>query len=573
MPEAIINPIFWNAPEYVFVTGNVMYWSVQVAVLVTLAAALRHLFRIQQPRVLLVLWRLLLVSSFALPAIQPWHKLVRVGELTIAMEPAPDPRVLPPPSPGPSAWHVSTLQLAWLFGAVILLGIVVRLVMFALGLRKLRQFRLTSTPIPSSTETSRLLDAMRKHVGCDADFRLSDDVESPVTFGWRSPSILFPAEFLTMEPQLQRAIACHELLHVRRHDWPIHLVEEAVRVAMWFHPAILWLVAQSRLAREQVVDQQVLTLTSARKPYLEALLRFATERRRLTAIPAPPFLAERQLARRVSAMLKEVHMSRTRLAMSLTAIAVLIAAAGITAVWMFPLKAIAQNAAPDAVADGVARGVAGGIAGGVVQGVVHGVTDGVVRGIAGGISTDEPKVARATIWTDEVKRGPMVIQVRGLGELVRDDASGKLVARISLPDEITKEVRANQAAKVDTHNGVVAGHVTELGQIKSGTRTIDIALDAALPTSARARLAIDATVDIEKIDDILYVGRPVHVMSGASSTVYKLTEDGGEAMRVPVKFGRASVATIEVLDGLKVGDRIILSDLSEVNGADKIQVK
>ncbi|HEY2821284.1 MAG TPA: M56 family metallopeptidase [Candidatus Acidoferrum sp.] len=569
MLEATINPMFWNAPDFVLVATNIMFWSTQVALLVVVAAILRRLFRIQQPRVLLAFWRVLLIASFALPAIQPWHKLVRVGELTIAMEPATDPRVLPPSSPGLSVWHVSTQQFVSVCGAVILLGIVVRLLMFAAGLRKLRQFRRRSQSIPSSTETGQLLAAMRKHVGCDADFRLSDDVESPVTFGWRAPSILFPAEFLTMEPQLQKAIACHELLHVRRHDWAMHFVEELIRVAMWFHPAILWLVAQSRLAREQVVDQQVLGLTGARKPYLEALLRFATDQKHLTAIPAPPFLAERQLARRVSVMLKEVRMSRTRLAMSLAAIAVLIGAAGVTAVWMFPLKAVAQNAPSTAVAGGVA----GGIVGGVAEGVVRGVTDGVARGIAGGVSADEPQVDRAAIWTDEVKRGPMMIQVRGLGELVRDDASGKLIARISLPDEITKDVRANQSAMVDTRKGVVAGHVSELGQNKAGTRTIDIALDAALPTGAGAGLAIDATVDIEKIDDILYVGRPVRVMSGASSTVYKLTADGEEATRVPVKFGRASVANIEVLDGLKVGDTIILSDPSAWNGAEKIRLK
>jgi hypothetical protein len=175
--EATINPMFWNAPDFVLVATNIMFWSTQVALLVVVAAILRRLFRIQQPRVLLAFWRVLLIASFALPAIQPWHKLVRVGELTIAMEPATDPRVLPPSSPGLSVWHVSTQQFVSVCGAVILLGIVVRLLMFAAGLRKLRQFRRRSQSIPSSTETGQLLAAMRKHVGCDADFRLSDDVE------------------------------------------------------------------------------------------------------------------------------------------------------------------------------------------------------------------------------------------------------------------------------------------------------------------------------------------------------------------------------------------------------------
>jgi HlyD family secretion protein len=101
---------------------------------------------------------------------------------------------------------------------------------------------------------------------------------------------------------------------------------------------------------------------------------------------------------------------------------------------------------------------------------------------------------------------------------------------------------------------------------------VDIALDGTLPTGAAAGLAIDAAVDIEKIDDVVYVGRPVHVMGGASSSVFKLTE-GGEAVRVTVKFGRVSVQNIEVVQGLKVGDRIILSDTSTWDGAEKIRLK
>lgn len=557
MPEWFISLVYWGRQESVLVVANVAYWSAQVVVLAVIAAILRHLFRIQQPRVLLAYWRVLIVLSFALPALQPWHKLTQTGQMTLSLGAPADSHDLPPLSASSSAWPLSTREIALLCGAVILAGIVVRLGLFAAGLRRLREYREKSTLIPASTETGQLLNAARERVGCDAEFRLSEDVESPVTFGWRSAAILLPNEFLNMEPPLQRAIACHELLHVRRRDWAMHFVEEAVRVAMWFQPAILWLVAQGRLAREQVVDRQVLHLTGARKPYLEALLRFAAERKRPLAVPAPPFLAERQLARRVAVMLKEVRMSRTRLTVSLAAIAMLIGAAGVTAVWMFPLKAVAQNASgAGGPADGVAGGVAGGIAG----------------GIAGGVAADEPQVDRTTIWVDEVKRGPMMRQVRGLGELVRDDDSGKLVARISLPEQITQEIRADQSARVDTHKGVVAGHVSKVGQ-GTGTRTIDISLDGALPREAGSGLAIDATVDIEKIDDVVYVGRPVQVAGGASSSVFKLTKEGGEAVRVPVKFGRVSVQNIEVVDGLKVGDRIILSDTSAWDRAEKIHLK
>jgi beta-lactamase regulating signal transducer with metallopeptidase domain len=114
----------------------------------------------------------------------------------------------------------------------------------------------------------------------------------------------------------------------------------------WFHPAIVWLVGRNRLAREQVVDEQVVELTGARKPYLEALLRFAMDRRSFLAIPAPPFLAERQLAQRVALMLKEVRMSRTRLMVSMAVIAVLVVGIAVSAVWMSAAVSFGKHEPP-----------------------------------------------------------------------------------------------------------------------------------------------------------------------------------------------------------------------------------
>src|SRR5206468_10325588 len=91
-----------------------------------------------------------------------------------------------------------------------------------------------------------------------------------------------------------------------------HLGEEILRAVFWFHPAIAWLVSRVRLAREQIVDLEVVRLTEARKPYLESLLEFANGPAPIAAIPAPPFLAERQLVERIALMLEEVRMSRRR---------------------------------------------------------------------------------------------------------------------------------------------------------------------------------------------------------------------------------------------------------------------
>jgi beta-lactamase regulating signal transducer with metallopeptidase domain len=573
--------------------SNLIFWSAQVALLVLAAGFLPRLFQIRQPRVLLVYWRALLAISLVLPIIQPWHRLPGAAAIVIA----PDitaVRVVPASSPAVSHWHFPSLPLiAQIFGAVILVGIAVRFAILAMGLLKLRHLRRASSPISLFPESAAALEGMRARLEISTEFRLSPNVDSPVTFGLAAPVVLLPERFPSVDAQFQAAIACHELLHVRRHDWAQHLAEEILRATLWFHPAIAWLIARVRLAREQVVDLEVIRLTQERKPYLEALLEFATGRSRIAAIPAPPFLVERQLAERVALMLKEVRMSRTRLIASLTAISCCIAFAVILVVSTFPLKAAprpGQNPPIGGVVGGVANGVAGGVASGVAKGVAQGVLGGVIDGVSGGVnggtgggvaggvggssSHDIPTVENNSIWTDTVKRGRMVRQVRGLGTLVRAEDSAGLVARVALPVVQAADLKPNQSATVDTRLGIVKGHVRGINASASdGTRTVYVSLDGPLPEGAVADLPIDATIDIEKLDNILYVGRPVHGAANTSVSLFKIVKEGAEAVRVNVKLGRSSVNTIEVLDGLQSGDKIILSDMSAYDNADRIHLK
>jgi len=562
--------------------SNLVFWSAQIALLVLVAGLLPRLLQIRQPRVLLVYWRALLAISLLLPIIQPWHRLPNVGVLLIAPDITAVP-VIPASSATLSHWHFPSLQiLSQIVGVVILAGIAARFAIFAMGLLRLRQLRQASSPISLFPESVAVLEEMRARVNTGAEFRLSPNVDSPVTFGLAAPVVLLPERFPSMRAPFQATIACHELLHVRRRDWAHHLAEEILRGALWFHPAIAWLIARVRLAREQVVDLEVIRLTQERKPYLEALLEFATGHSRTTPIPAPPFLVERQLPERVALMLKEVRMSRTRLIASLTATACCIALAIILAVWVFPLKAAPkaeQNPPQGGVAGSVANGVAGGITKGVAQGVLGGVIDGVSHGVSGGVSgspsRDIPTVDNTTIWTDTVKRGPMLRQVRGLGTLVHAEDSAGLVARVALPTVMTADVRPNQTATIDTRKGLVKGHVTGINASSSDgrTRTVYVSLDGPLPEGAGADLPIDATIDIEKLDNILYIGRPVHAAANSTVSLFKLVKDGSEAERVSVKLGRSSVNSIEVLDGLKEGDKVILSDMSNYDSADRIRIK
>jgi beta-lactamase regulating signal transducer with metallopeptidase domain len=558
--------------------SNLLIWSVQVALLVLAAAFLPRLFQIRQPRVLLAYWRGLLAISLLLPAIQPWHRQPAVAAIVFDPDTA-SLGVLPASSPAVSHWHFPSLEtIAQILAGVILVGIAVRFTFLAIGILRLRQLRQASSPISLLPESAAILEDISARVNASAEFRLSLAVDSPVTFGFKSPVILLPERFPSMDARFQATIACHELLHVRRNDWAHHLLEEVLRAALWFHPAIAWLVARVRLAREQVVDLEVIRLTQQRKPYLEALLEFAASSNRIAAIPAPPFLVERQLPERVALMLKEVRMSRARLIASLTAISCCIALAATLAVFAFPLKAApraAQNPPQSGAAGGVSGGTSGGVSGGVSSGTGYGIPGGVSGGVSSGVggsaSTDIPTVEKDTIWTDTVKRGPLLRQVRGLGTLVRAEDSENLVARVSLPVVQTADVKPNQNATIDTRKGLVKGHIN--ASASDGTRTVYISLDGPLPSGAGPDLPIDATIDIEKIDNTLYVGRPVHSAANSSISLFKLVKDGTEAERVNVKLGRSSVNAIEVLDGLKEGDKIILSDMSTYDTADRIHVK
>jgi len=139
----------------------------------------------------------------------------------------------------------------------------------------------------------------------------------------------------------------------------------------------------------------------------------------------------------------------------------------------------------------------------------------------------------------------------------------KLMARLNIAETQAKDILLGQKAEVDTRNGIVAGHVIRIdASIVNGTRTVDCKLDGALPPGAVPDLSVDGTIEIERLADVVFVGRPVFGQPNSSVSLFKLEEDGKGADRVTVKLGRSSVNTIEVVDGLKVGDQVILSDMS-----------
>jgi HlyD family secretion protein len=149
----------------------------------------------------------------------------------------------------------------------------------------------------------------------------------------------------------------------------------------------------------------------------------------------------------------------------------------------------------------------------------------------------------------------------------------KLKATLKIPETQVKDVAIGQAASIDTRNGIIPGHVSRIDPAAvNGTVDVDVALDGPLPPGARPDLSVDGTITLERLADVVYVGRPVVGQPHAKITLFKLDAEGKEAQRVPVSLGRESVNNIEVVDGLKVGDQVILSDMSSQDAYNRIRL-
>ena len=149
------------------------------------------------------------------------------------------------------------------------------------------------------------------------------------------------------------------------------------------------------------------------------------------------------------------------------------------------------------------------------------------------------------------------------GTVVAKVAQATLQAELQIAETQAKDILLGQKASIDTRNGIIPAHVVRIDpNVINGTRTVDCKLDGPLPSGAVPDLSVDGTVEIERLADVVYIGRPVFGQPDSSVSLFKLEPDGKGAARVTVKLGRSSVNTIEVVEGLKVGDQVILSDMS-----------
>jgi len=170
-----------------------------------------------------------------------------------------------------------------------------------------------------------------------------------------------------------------------------------------------------------------------------------------------------------------------------------------------------------------------------------------------------------------VQVGQHVLAGTSVAEVIQLD---KLKAALQIAETQARDISVGLPASVDTHNGVIPGHVTRIDpSVVNGTRTVDVQLDGALPPGAVPNLSVDGTIDLEKLHDVLKVGRPALGNENSTLSLFKESPDHKSAVRVQVKVGRASVNEIQVIEGLNEGDTVILSDMSRQDNVDRIRLE
>jgi TonB family protein len=313
------------------VVGNLIAWSVQVALIIAAGLAALWLVRLDAPAVRYLFLRGLLALSLALPLIQP-----RVANGPAVDRPA-SPAVAVDVSPGRTSAAPSQAAAASLLPApptiliVLAAGALLRMAWIAAGIIRLRRLRRAGEvagPAPAH-------DELRQTITRRATIRYVPGLGQPVTFGFRAPVILLPAAVRDMPEAIQRAVLAHELWHVRRADWLSTLCEEGLRAVLWFHPAVGALISRIQSAREEVVDELAILTTGSRRTYVNALLTFADAP---SSVAAPAFARRRHLVRRLVLISKEVVMSGRRVVVSGAAVAAIVLGAAWYSVQAFPLR-------------------------------------------------------------------------------------------------------------------------------------------------------------------------------------------------------------------------------------------
>ncbi|MEO7135067.1 MAG: M56 family metallopeptidase [Vicinamibacterales bacterium] len=305
---------------------NLTAYALQLAAVVTVAFAATWTLRLRTPRMSLRFWQAIMFIAWLLPFAQPQrgNDLLR-----FVAQSAPIVSV----TQAGAALTPAGMDPAGLVLAIVVAGIVLRFARLGLGLIRLRSIVAHADTNPALVVTA---EDLTRSIGVNPALKISDDVTGPATIGLRQPVILVPRSMLQMPPVVQRAILCHELLHVKHRDWVHTIAEEVWCALLWFHPGARVLASRLSLARETVVDEKTILITRDRRAYAEALLAFSDPQPHL--IGATPFIGRRTLSQRIALIAEESPMPRHRALLGFAIALSVVIGSTATAVNRFPMS-------------------------------------------------------------------------------------------------------------------------------------------------------------------------------------------------------------------------------------------
>jgi beta-lactamase regulating signal transducer with metallopeptidase domain len=453
-----------------------------------------------------------LLTMTVAPALTYWWlgnsgQVARIGDLSDwgARQLAPGVAYSPVTDPWQQA--MPEIVMAWFAGAA---ACSLRLLMGFISAAALRRSR----HAPVLTEWQQTLDRLieRMHVSRRVRLLATDRVDSPSVIGWLRPVILAPVGVLCgLAPEQVEALLAHELAHVRRHDYLVNVLQGIAESLLFYHPAVWWISNQIRAEREHCCDDLAVAASGDVLVYARALAELESVR---------PARFKAALSANDGSLLRRIRRLTNPLAAHRPA--------GWGAAWSLGTLLL--------------LGIAG-------------------IAVTGAQGQSQLVVNLDTVWTDTVKQGDMMLEVRGLGRLTSDHTAALKVAETHVQD-----VRQGEPAIIAFRNRkeTVRGKVAAVHpEVANGTVTVDLVIDDALPPGIDLQEPVDGVITLGGLTNVINVGRPVFGQSNSRVMLFKLEPDGHSAKKVPVQLGASSVNRIEIKSGLQPGDKVIISDMSQ----------
>lgn len=363
--------------------------------------------------------------------------------------------------------------------------------------------------------------ARRMNIGCPVRVLISRLTDSPGVAGWLRPVILLPAAtLLSLSVEQLEAVLAHELAHIRRHDYLVNVLQTLAETLFFYQPAVWWVSSRIRNERELCCDDLAVEICGDAVGYARALTK-----------------------------LERLRVISPELAMSSTA--------GSLLYRIQRLTGVAEEQPPSKLPAVLALCVA----------LICFMTN-LDWAYAQPQTAREAAVRRDAIWVDTVKYGDFPIMVRALGTITTPST-----AELKVAVSQANLVQNGQSASIELRRGItIAGKVTRIDSYTvNGTVTVTVELQSPVPEFARQ--PVDGIIRIKTLNNVVYVGRPAVAQSDTENTLFKVESDGSHVERVKVQFGAHSVTSVQILEGLQPGDRVILSDMTKYDGYDRIRLE